>query len=47
MKAAGVATLVECGAGKVLTGLAKRIEPDMTAVALNLPADIDAFAKTI
>jgi [acyl-carrier-protein] S-malonyltransferase len=47
MKGAGVATLVECGAGKVLTGLAKRIEPDMAAVALNLPADIDAFAKTI
>lgn len=47
MKGAGVATLVECGAGKVLTGLAKRIEPDMAAVALNLPADIEAFAKTV
>jgi [acyl-carrier-protein] S-malonyltransferase len=47
MKGAGVASLVECGAGKVLTGLAKRIEPDMAAVALNLPADIEAFAKTV
>ncbi len=47
MKGAGVASLVECGAGKVLTGLAKRIEPDMAAVALNLPADIEAFANTV
>ncbi|MFM8992551.1 MAG: ACP S-malonyltransferase [Alphaproteobacteria bacterium] len=47
MKGAGVATLVECGAGKVLTGLARRIEPDMAAVALILPADIEAFAKTV
>ncbi|MFM8680566.1 MAG: ACP S-malonyltransferase [Alphaproteobacteria bacterium] len=47
MKGAGVATLVECGAGKVLTGLARRIEPDMAAVAPNLPADIEAFAKTV
>jgi [acyl-carrier-protein] S-malonyltransferase len=47
MKSAGVATLVECGAGKVLTGLAKRIEPDMAALALNAPADIEAFIKTV
>jgi [acyl-carrier-protein] S-malonyltransferase len=47
MKAAGVTTLVECGAGKVLTGLAKRIEPEMAAIALNAPADIEAFVKTV
>jgi [acyl-carrier-protein] S-malonyltransferase len=47
MKAQGVATVVELGAGKVLTGLAKRIEGDLTAVALNTPADIEAFAKTL
>jgi [acyl-carrier-protein] S-malonyltransferase len=47
MKAAGVATLVECGAGKVLTGLARRIEPEMAAIALNAPADIEAFVKTV
>ena len=47
MKANGVTTLVECGAGKVLTGLAKRIEPDMSAVALNTPADVEAFIKTV
>jgi [acyl-carrier-protein] S-malonyltransferase len=47
MKAQGVTTVVELGAGKVLTGLAKRIEGDLTAVALNVPADIEAFAKTL
>jgi [acyl-carrier-protein] S-malonyltransferase len=47
MKSAGVTTLVECGAGKVLTGLAKRIEPEMSALALNAPADIEAFMKTV
>jgi [acyl-carrier-protein] S-malonyltransferase len=47
LKALGVASLVECGAGKVLTGLAKRIEPDLAALALGAPADIEAFAKTV
>jgi [acyl-carrier-protein] S-malonyltransferase len=47
MKTLGVSTLVECGAGKVLTGLAKRIEPDMAALALGTPADIEAFAKSV
>src|SRR3569833_2798411 len=31
----GVNTVVECGPGKVLTGLNKRIERDMTALVLN------------
>ena len=35
----------EAGAGKVLTGMAKRIAPDAEAVALNAPADLEAFAK--
>jgi [acyl-carrier-protein] S-malonyltransferase len=35
------------GAGKVLTGIAKRIVPDATAVALGAPADLEAFAKSI
>ncbi|NKD45469.1 ACP S-malonyltransferase [Haematospirillum jordaniae] len=43
MKEQGVAELVECGAGKVLTGLARRIDRDMSAQALNTPEDIDAF----
>ena len=46
MKAHGVEALVECGSGKVLSGLARRIDKDMTGVALNTPADIEAFLKT-
>lgn len=45
MKAQGVEQLVEVGAGKVLTGLVKRIDKDMTGTALNTPADIEAFLK--
>jgi [acyl-carrier-protein] S-malonyltransferase len=47
LKEQGVATLVEIGAGKVLTGLAKRIDPDVSGVAINGPADIENFAKTL
>jgi [acyl-carrier-protein] S-malonyltransferase len=47
MKAQGVDTLVEVGAGKVLTGLAKRIDKEMQAVAVNGPADVEAFLKTL
>jgi [acyl-carrier-protein] S-malonyltransferase len=46
MKSQGVDTLVECGTGKVLSGLVKRIDREMTALALNTPADIEAFLKT-
>lgn len=45
MADAGIETLVECGAGKVLTGLAKRIDKRLSGRALNTPADIDAFLK--
>jgi [acyl-carrier-protein] S-malonyltransferase len=47
MKASGVDTLVECGSGKVLSGLVKRIDKEMTGTALNTPADIEAFLKTV
>jgi [acyl-carrier-protein] S-malonyltransferase len=43
----GVTRFVEAGAGKVLTGIAKRIAPDADAVALNTPADLEAFAKSL
>ncbi len=46
MKASGVELLVECGSGKVLSGLVKRIDKEMTGMALNTPADIEAFLKT-
>ncbi|TMG85431.1 MAG: ACP S-malonyltransferase [Betaproteobacteria bacterium] len=42
--AEGVTHIVECGPGKVLTGLTKRIAPDLTALPLN---DADAIAAAI
>ena len=44
---AGVTRFAEAGAGKVLSGMAKRIAPDSEAVALNVPADLEAFAKSL
>lgn len=39
----GVTELVEIGSGKVLTGMAKRIDKRLAAKALNTPDDIEAF----
>jgi [acyl-carrier-protein] S-malonyltransferase len=41
----GVMTAIEIGAGKVLTGLSKRIAPALEAFALNTPYDIESFLK--
>lgn len=46
MKEHGVESLVELGAGKVLSGLAKRIDKAVSGSALNTPADIEAFLKS-
>jgi [acyl-carrier-protein] S-malonyltransferase len=43
----GVTRFAEAGAGKVLSGMAKRIAPDAEAVALNSPPDLEAFAKSL
>ena len=43
----GVTRFVELGSGKVLTGMAKRIAPDAEALALNTPADLEAFAVSL
>ena len=40
IQARGVDTLVECGPGKVLAGLAKRIAPELTGLALYDPATL-------
>jgi [acyl-carrier-protein] S-malonyltransferase len=40
IKAAGVSTIVECGPGKVLAGLVKRIDPELTGLALFDPASL-------
>src|SRR5579859_4466380 len=43
MKGLGVERLIEAGAGKVLAGLVKRIDKDISALSLQTPEDIDAF----
>ena len=43
----GVSRFAEAGAGKVLSGMAKRIAPDAEATPLNGPADLEAFAKSL
>ena len=45
MKDAGVDTLIELGAGKVLSGLAKRIDPELTGISVQTPQDIEEFLK--
>jgi [acyl-carrier-protein] S-malonyltransferase len=47
MKERGVTELLELGSGKVLTGLAKRIDRELAATAIGSPADIDLFAKAL
>lgn len=46
MRASAVDAVVECGSGKVLSGLVKRIDKEMVGVSLNTPADIETFLKT-
>ena len=43
----GVTHLAELGTGKVLTGLAKRINGEAIATAVSTPADIDAFVAEL
>ena len=43
----GVTTLYEVGAGKVLSGLARRIDRDMTTAAINNPADVEAAVAAL
>lgn len=45
--ALGAATLVEVGPGKVLTGLAKRIAPELTLLNVEDPASIDTVAASL
>lgn len=43
----GVAKFVETGAGKQLSGMVKRNAPEAETVALNVPADLEAFARSL
>jgi [acyl-carrier-protein] S-malonyltransferase len=43
----GVTSLYEIGAGKVLTGLARRIDKNISGIAVNTPADIEATLAAI
>jgi len=47
MKDNGVDTIIEIGAGKVLAGLTKRIDRDLSGLSVQGPDDIEAFLKTL
>jgi len=46
MKAADIDTLVELGAGKVLSGLCKRIDADVQGISVGTPAEVEALLRT-
>ncbi len=43
----GVSRFVELGAGKVLSGMVKRIAPHVEAEAVNSPSDLESFAQSL
>lgn len=45
MRDLGITTLVEIGAGKVLTGMVRRIDRELSAISIQSPDDINAFLK--
>jgi [acyl-carrier-protein] S-malonyltransferase len=47
MKGHGINTLVEVGSGRVLSGLAKRIDREMDGMPVGTVAEIEAFAKMV
>jgi len=47
MKAQGVTHVVECGPGKVLQGLTRRIDADLTALAITDPASLQTALETL
>lgn len=47
MAKSGVDLFIECGAGKVLTGLLKRIAPSTTGLTVGVPADIEIYRAKV
>ena len=47
MKSEGVDTVVEVGAGRVLSGLVKRIDRDLAVASVGTPTEIETFLKTL
>lgn len=47
MKAQGVTHVVECGPGKVLNGLTRRIDGDLVGLAITDPASLQAALETL
>lgn len=47
MRDNGVESLIELGAGKVLSGLARRIDRDLAATAAGMPDEVEAVLKTL
>ena len=47
MKAQGITHVVECGPGKVLSGMVKRIEPDMVAMSVTDPDSMQVALDTL
>ena len=47
MKDQGVDTLIEVGAGKVLSGLTRRIDKEISSTNVGTSADVDAFLASL
>lgn len=47
MEAEGVTSFIEIGAGKALSGMAKRIVKEAELASVGTPADVEAFLKTL
>jgi [acyl-carrier-protein] S-malonyltransferase len=47
MRELGVEQIVEIGAGRVLSGLVKRIDREIATLSVGTPAEIEAFQKVV
>ncbi|MBO0737720.1 MAG: ACP S-malonyltransferase [Alphaproteobacteria bacterium] len=47
LKSAGVEEVVEIGAGHVLAGLVKRVDPEISVCSLGTPPELEAFMKRL